>query len=75
MLILPFTLVVPVQMLGFASDGDWRGFIDNVPGPGWLVYTALTGIVVASTPMLWKTAARAYRLLREERRAALRQTT
>ena len=53
-------------MLGFLSDGDWRGFINNVPGPLWLVYALLTIALLITLFMLWKIVPHIYRLLMNE---------
>lgn len=39
---------------GIISDGDWNGFINNVPGPLWLVKTVAWGILVANGFILWR---------------------
>jgi hypothetical protein len=30
------------------SDGDWNGFINNVPGPSWLVYALVWIVFIVS---------------------------
>jgi len=40
MCVFPF-IVVAAQLLGIGEDGDWGGFIHNVPGPLWAVKAAV----------------------------------
>jgi uncharacterized membrane protein len=40
--------------LGVMVDGDWYGFITNVPGPTWLVKGLLWGIVLVNAGILWR---------------------
>ena len=53
MLVLPF-IAVAGCLLGIISDGDWRGFIENVPGPLWLVRTLLWAALLANAFILWR---------------------
>lgn len=52
MLVFPFVAVAGC-LLGVISDGDWNGFINNVPGPLWLVRTIACGILVVNGFILW----------------------
>ena len=65
MLVFPITVVAIPQMLGYMSDGDWQGFITNVPGPRWLIYTMLSISVLMSLCMLWKIIPHIYKLFRD----------
>lgn len=63
MCVFPF-IVVAVQLLGFGHDGDWRGFIQNVPGPlfavkgavwfAWVVNLAVIVRVGVELRRAWK---------------------
>ncbi len=70
MLLFPFALAVPAYVSGLVSDSDWRGFIDNVPGPVGLVYAILLWLTVASIAMLWKLVPHIRALLRSKVRAS-----
>ncbi len=52
MLVFPFVAVAGC-LLGIISDGDWRGFIENVPGPLWLVKTLLWAVLLVNAVILW----------------------
>jgi len=52
-LLFPF-IAVGGCLLGIISDGDWNGFINNVPGPLWLVKTIAWGILVVNGLILWR---------------------
>lgn len=65
-LTLPFAVVVGPMMMGLISDGDWRGFIGNVPGPRWQVYLFLIVSVLVSVFILWRTLPHVYVLVRME---------
>lgn len=54
-LIFPYALIAGPMMVGLLSDGDWRGFIGNVPGPPWQVYLLLSVSVLVSLFILWRT--------------------
>ena len=66
MLLFAYAVATVPMMLGFLTDGDWEGFIDNVPGPIWLVHTLLIASVLVSLFILWKIVPHAYALFREE---------
>lgn len=53
MMVFPF-VAVGGCLLGIISDGDWHGFINNVPGPLWLVRTIAWGILVVNGLILWR---------------------
>ncbi len=53
MSVFPF-VAVAACLLGIVSDGDWRGFIENVPGPLWLVKTLLWGVLLVNAVILWR---------------------
>jgi hypothetical protein len=53
MCIFPW-IAVAGYLLGICSDGDWRGFIENVPGPMWLVKSLLWTSVAVSALMIWR---------------------
>jgi len=55
MCVFPF-IVVAGQLLGMLSDGDWRGFINNVPGPLWLVKTVLWTAFVFNVAVIVRVA-------------------
>ena len=44
-------LVGPGCSLGLISDGDWRGYSDNMPGPTWLAHFLVWVIFVVSAVM------------------------
>ena len=53
MSVFPF-IAIAGYLLGVISDGDWRGFIENVPGPLWLVHTLLWAALLANAFILWR---------------------
>lgn len=53
MLVFPF-VIVPGFMLGLISDGDWRGFIENIPGPHWFIYSLLSIAFIICIAILWR---------------------
>ena len=53
MLVFPFVAVLGC-LLGIISDGDWNGFINNVPGPLWLSKTIACGILLVNGFVLWR---------------------
>jgi hypothetical protein len=69
MLLLPFAVVVPAYVLGLASDGDWRGFIENVPGPPALVYALLVCATLVSIGFLWRLVPHFVMLFRRKTKA------
>jgi hypothetical protein len=59
-LVIPW-IAVAGCLLGIVTDGDWHGFITNVPGPLWLIKGILWGILVVNAiilrqvvPDLWR---------------------
>lgn len=43
------SIVLPGYALNLVTDSDWRGFIDNVPGPAWLArFFVLVAFVVSA---------------------------
>ena len=56
MFVFPGFAVTPGYLSGIISDGDWRGFITNVPGPPWLVRGLLWFTVPVSATILWRVA-------------------
>ena len=53
MSIFPFVAILGC-LLGLISDGDWQGFIENVPGPLWLVKALLCGVLLLNGFILWR---------------------
>jgi len=53
MSVFPFVAVAGC-LLGIISDGDWEGFIGNVPGPLWLVKTLLWAVLLVNAVILWR---------------------
>ena len=70
MLLLPFAVVVPAYIMGLVSDGDWRGFIDNVPRPHALVFAILICATIACIGFLWRLVPHCLALLREKTRTS-----
>lgn len=52
------SIAVAGSLAGMVSDGDWRGFITNVPGPLWLIKSLLWGVIAVSALMLWQVVPR-----------------
>jgi hypothetical protein len=63
-LVLPFAVTVPAYMAGLVSDGDWRGFINNVPGPRALIYAVLACATAVCVGMLCRLVPHVRTLLR-----------
>lgn len=75
MSIFPFVAILGC-LLGLISDGDWRGFIENVPGPLWLVKTLLCGVLLLNGFILWRIGPelwRAWKTQKAKTEAMLRQ--
>lgn len=53
MSVFPF-LAIAGCLLGIISDSDWRVFIENVPGPLWLVKTLLWAVLLVNAIILWR---------------------
>ncbi|GMW03228.1 MAG: hypothetical protein AMXMBFR84_43620 [Candidatus Hydrogenedentota bacterium] len=65
-LILPFAVVTLPMMAGLFSDGDWRGFIENVPGARWRAYLLLVVAVILSISIIARLLPHFLRLFRDE---------
>ena len=52
--VFPGITATPGKLSGLISDGDWHGFITNVPGPPWLVKGLLWFTVPVSAMILWR---------------------
>lgn len=53
--LIPGFVVTPCCLLGIIrGDGDWYGFINNVPGPMWLVKGLLWVSFLVSAIILWR---------------------
>ena len=77
MSVLPFVAIVGC-LLGLFSDGDWRGFIENVPGPLWLVKALIWGVLLVNGFILWRVGPelwRAWKAKKDEFEAMLRHST
>jgi len=61
MLVLPFVATAGCLLGIVRDDGDWNGFVGNVPGPPWLVRAILWGTVVVSAFILWRVAPELWR--------------
>lgn len=65
MLVFPGFIVTPGCLLGIiSSDGDWNGFITNVPGPLWLVKGVLWGTVLVNGIILWRVVPELWRIVK-----------
>lgn len=53
MSVFPF-IAIAGCLLGVISDSDWRGFIENVPGPLWLVHAVLWAALLVNAFILWR---------------------
>ncbi len=76
MLVLP-SVVMPGYILGLITDGDWRGFIENVPAPLWLVNTLLSIVLLINTFILWRIVPelwRAYKTHKEKFEAMIQNS-
>ena len=76
MSVFPFVAVLGC-LLGFFSDGDWRGFVENVPGPLWLVKALVCGVLLVNGFILWRVGPelwRAWKTQQTEFEAMLRQS-
>jgi hypothetical protein len=51
--VFPFVAVAG-YLLGLMNDGDWHGFIVNVPGPLWLVKALAWAILAVNAVILWR---------------------
>gem|GEM_PF-2355805 len=51
-LFLVTSVVLPGYVLGLISDGDWRGFIENVPFPHGFAYAAVMSVFAISAVIL-----------------------
>ncbi len=55
LLVFPGFIVTPATLSGLIpGDGDWNGFINNVPGPLWLIKTLWWSTVIVSAFVLWR---------------------
>ncbi len=75
MSIFPFVAVLGC-LFGLISDGDWRGFIENVPGPLWLVKALVCGVLLVNGFILWRVVPglwQAWKAYKAEIEAMLRQ--
>jgi hypothetical protein len=65
MLVFPFVAVAGC-LVGILSDGDWQGFIRNVPGPLWLIRGLLWGILLGNAVILWRVVPELWRTWKEQ---------
>jgi hypothetical protein len=75
MSVFPFVAVLGC-LVGLISDGDWRGFIENVPGPLWLVKALVWGVLLVNGFILWRVGPelwRAWKTQKAKIEAMLRQ--
>jgi hypothetical protein len=75
--VFPFVAVLGC-LIGLVSDGDWRGFIENVPGPLWLVKSLILAVVLVNGFILWRIVPelwRAWKAQKAEIEAMIRQPT
>jgi len=75
MFVFPFVAVLGC-LIGLISDADWRGFIDNVPGPLWLVKALVGVVLLVNGVILWHIGPelhRAWKARKAEIETAFRQ--
>lgn len=75
MLVFPFVAVAGCMLGMIPGDGDWHGFINNVPGPLWLVQGIVLAVFLVNAFILWRVVPEGWRsakahLLRQEPLAA-----
>lgn len=73
--VFPFVAVLGC-LVGLVSDGDWRGFIENVPGPLWLVKSLVWAVVLVNGFILWRVGPelwRAWKTQKAKIEATIRQ--
>jgi hypothetical protein len=66
MSVFPFVAVLGC-LLGLISDGDWQGFIENVPGPLWLVKALIWGVLLVNGFILWRVGPELWRALKAQK--------
>lgn len=54
-------VVVAGYLPGLITDGDWEGFIRNVPGPLWVIKSILWGMLLVNALILVRVGPEAYR--------------
>ncbi|HUT28559.1 MAG TPA: hypothetical protein VMX13_02115 [Sedimentisphaerales bacterium] len=73
MFVLPFVAVLGC-LLGIISDGDWLGFIENVPGPLWLVKALVCIVLLVNGFILWRIGPELWRVWKAKVKAMVRQS-
>jgi hypothetical protein len=66
MLVFPLIVVAGFLLGVIRGDGDWHGFITNVPGPLWLVKGLLWGVLLANAVILWRVVPELWRSWRAQ---------
>lgn len=66
MSVFPFVAVLGC-LVGVISGGDWRGFIENVPGPLWLVKALLWCVLLVNGFILWRVGPELWRLWKAQK--------
>ena len=61
--VFPFVVVLG-YLTKMTSDGDWRGFIENVPGPVWLMKVLIFGVFIVNCFILYPIVSELWRLLK-----------
>ena len=73
MFVFPFVAVLGC-LLGIVSDADWRGFIENVPGPLWLVKALVYIVLLVNGFILWRIGPELWRVWKAEVKVIVRQS-
>lgn len=66
MSLFPFVAVIG-YLSGVITDGDWQGFIKNVPGPLWLAKSFVCGVLLVNFFILWRIVPHFWRALKQYR--------
>lgn len=69
MLVFPLITVAGCMLGLLRADGDWNGFITNVPGPPWLIQGLLWGVLLANAILLWRVVPEGWRSWKAQFRA------
>jgi hypothetical protein len=63
MSVFPFIAAIG-YILGITNDGDWQGFISNVPGPLWLVKTLVVLVLLVNIFILYRIVPEIWRVFK-----------
>lgn len=61
LLVFPLVAVAGCLLGLLPADGDWHGFITNVPGPPWLIQGLLWGVLFVNGILLWRVVLEGWR--------------